>query len=147
MPMKTSASMSGFVATTPQLTTMDDGQARCYIRVGQEHYTRNMDGSFTQGENTFHDLVLFRKTAERAAGILAKGDRFIAEGYLHTFQDVNQDGLPVQREEFVARKIGHDMAYTTYTVDRTPRVQQGPSNTCPGPDLTPMTADPVTVGI
>ena len=113
MPMKTSTSMSGFIATTPQLTQTDVGQARCHIRVGQEHYTRNMDGSFTQGENTFHDLVVFRKTAERAAAMLAKGDRFVAEGYLHTYQSPDADGLPTQREEFVARKIGHDMAHTT----------------------------------
>jgi single-stranded DNA-binding protein len=147
MPMKTSMSMSGFVATTPQLTQMGDGQARCYLRVGQEHYTRNMDGSFTQGENSFHDMVVFRKTAERAASMLAKGDRFIAEGYTHSFQLPNEEGVNVAREEFVARKIGHDMAHTTYAVDRTSRVRQGPTNTCPGADLTPMTADPLAVGI
>jgi len=145
--MKTSTSMSGFIAQPPQLTRSDDGQARCHIRVGQDHYTRNPDGSFTQGETSFHDLVAFRRTGERAADMLRKGDRFIAEGYTHTYQWPNHEGVNVEREEFVARKIGHDLAYTTYQVDRTPKVQQGPTNTFPGPDLTPMTADPVAVGL
>ena len=130
MAIKTSMSMSGFVTGDPQLTQGEDGIPRCYMRVGQEHYTRNLDGSFTQDPSTFHDLVIFRATAEKAVTQFKKGDRFVAEGYTHTWDAVNDDGVKVQREEFVARKIGHDTLHTRYQVDRTPRVQQGPSNGC-----------------
>jgi len=78
--------------------------------------------------------------------MLVKGDRFVAEGYLHTFQSSNDEGLPVHREEFVARKIGHDMAYTTYGVDRTPKIQQGPTNGCTVPPP-PTAGEPVAVGL
>jgi len=146
MPIKTATSMSGFVATTPQLTVSEAGEPRAWMRVGQEHYVRNMDGSFTEQEPTFHDLVVFRKTAEHVAAKFAKGDRFVAEGYVHTYDSPNAEGAAEQREEFVARKIGHDAARTDYQVDRTPRVQQGPTNTC---DLQPAPAsgDPVAVGM
>jgi len=50
-----------------------------------------------------------------------------------------------QREEFVARRIGHDTLHTRYTVDRTPRVQQGPTNTC-AIQPAPQAAEPVAVG-
>ena len=146
MPIKTSTSMSGFIATTPALSQTEDGTSRAYIRAGQEHYLRNEDGSFTQTESTFHDLVLFRATAEKAAEQFKKGDRFVAEGYIDTFEAPDKDGVVQQRETFVARKIGHDTLHTRYAVDRTPRVQQGPSNTC---DLQPAPAsgDPVAVGM
>jgi len=120
--------MSGFVATTPQTSRNDDGTQRAWMRVGQEHYLRNLDGSFTQQETTFHDVIMFRRNAEKATDMFKKGDRIVAEGYPHTWQAVGEDGVKQDREEFVARHIGHDLAYTTYTVDRTPKVQQGPTN-------------------
>jgi len=157
MPIKTSTSMSGFIATTPALSQTEDGTSRAYIRAGQEHYLRNEDGSFTQTESTFHDLVLFRATAEKAAEQFKKGDRFVAEqfkkgdrfvaeGYIDTLEAPDKDGVVQQRETFVARKIGHDTLHTRYQVDRTPRVQQGPTNTC---DLQPAATagEPVAVGM
>jgi single-stranded DNA-binding protein len=162
MAMSIKQSLSGFVASAPVLTRTDQGETRLYMRIGQEHWTRNLDGSFAQGESSFHDLTMFRRAAERAAGQFAKGDRFVAEGYTHGYEWTNPDGLVEQREEFVARKIGHDNATTTYQVDRTPtraetrqasspaeakegvdegatrprntpKVRQGPTNTIPAP--------------
>ena len=123
MTIKTQDSMSGFIVTTPALSQTDSGEARLYMRVGQAHYLRNEDGSFTETEPSFHDLVMFRKSAERAAQVFVKGDRFLAEGYLRRHQGADADGVPVEREEFVARRIGHDAALTDYTVDRSRRAQ------------------------
>jgi single-stranded DNA-binding protein len=132
--------MSGFVASTPQLSRTQSGDARLYMKAGQEHFTRNPDGSFTQNETTFHDLVMYRRAAERAAAQFAKGDKFVADGYVHAYTITDQDGQMAEREEFVARKIGHDAAVTNYTVNRpqrdtarqaVPAVQQGPTNTLP----------------
>ncbi|MDR2931346.1 MAG: single-stranded DNA-binding protein [Propionibacteriaceae bacterium] len=127
MPIKTSTSMSGFVASTPMLSRAESGDARCYMKVGQEHFIRNPDGSFTQDETSFHDLVMFRRAGEKAAAQFVKGDKFVAEGYIHQYTVTDQDGVIEDREEFVARHIGHDSAATRYSVDRTPRVQQGPT--------------------
>ncbi|MDR1513262.1 MAG: single-stranded DNA-binding protein [Propionibacteriaceae bacterium] len=153
MPIKTSTSMSGFVCSTPRLTRSEDGEPRLFMKVGQQHFQREPDGSFTQQESTYHDLVIFRKTAERAAAQFQKGDRFVAEGYVHVSTVTNEDGETREQEEFVARRIGHDVAVTDYTMNRRGRantldataVQQGPTNQASEPLRAP---EPVqTIGM
>lgn len=118
MAIRTQESLSGFIASDPQLTHTSKGVPRLYTRVGQEHYRKEADGSFTQIESTFHNLVMFNRSAERAAEQFAKGDSFVAEGYTRPVE-YERDGQTVQDEEFVARKIGHDLARTRYEVNRT----------------------------
>ncbi|WAL41108.1 single-stranded DNA-binding protein [Brevibacterium sp. BRM-1] len=120
MAIHTQESVSGFVASDPQLTQTTKGDPRLYLRFGQEHYRREDDGSFTQLETTFHNLVMFGRSAEHADVRFAKGDNFVAEGYIRPV-NYERDGQTVNDEEFVAKKIGHDLARTRYDVDRTPR--------------------------
>jgi len=128
MAIKTATSMSGFIASDPKVTQRSDGQTRLHFRVGQEHCTRNQDDSFTQEAPTFHDLVMTGKTAEKAAQLFRKGDRFIAEGYVDTHDVAFADQVPERREEFRARHIGHDLAYTSYQVDRSPKAPSAPTS-------------------
>ena len=120
MALHTQQSLSGFIASDPQESVTENGDTRFHARVGQPHFRHEYGGSFTALEPTFHDLVAYRATAERALTRFAKGDSFVAEGYVRTFQ-VERDGEAIQREEFVAKKIGHDLARTSYQVDRTHR--------------------------
>ncbi|MFT4082108.1 MAG: single-stranded DNA-binding protein [Nocardioides sp.] len=142
MAIHTQQSLSGFIATDPQLTYTEQGDARFYARVGHENYHKESDGSFTKLEPSFYNLVLYRATAERAYERFAKGDSFVAEGYAHEYT-YTRDGQQIRGEEFVAKKIGHDTARSTYEVDRTgrqsPATQQdvrhdGPSRQPPGHD-------------
>jgi single-stranded DNA-binding protein len=116
-------SLHGFIATAPQLNFVGSGAARFYARVGVEHYRREADGSFTKLDSTFHNLVAYAKTAERAYARFQVGDNFVASGYINEYQ-IDRQGRAEAREEFVARRIGHDVARTTYDVDRTPSRQQ-----------------------
>ncbi|GAB3128895.1 single-stranded DNA-binding protein [Glaciibacter psychrotolerans] len=120
MPLHTQQSLSGFIASEPQQSVTESGDTRFYVRVGQPHFRREENGGFTELEPSFHDLVAYRATADRALTRFAKGDSFVAEGYIHSFQ-VDRDGEVIEREEFVAKKIGHDLARTNYEVDRTHR--------------------------
>ena len=122
MAIPTREALSGFIATDPQLTETSNGGHRFYARVGIEQFQRNEDGSFTQLESEFTNLVMFDKAAQRAAEKFQKGDNFIAEGYT---REVNyeRNGQAVETEEFVAKRIGHDAARTRYEVDRSPRNQ------------------------
>ncbi len=120
MPIHTQQSISGFIATEPRLTYTENGIARFYARFGQEHYRKEPDNTFTKLDPTFSNLVLYNASAERAYERFAKGDSFVAEGKINTY-DYERDGQQVTGEEFVARKIGHDTARTRYQVDRTPR--------------------------
>jgi len=124
MALHTQQSLSGFIASEPQQSVTESGDTRFYVRVGQPHFRREDGGGFTELEPTFHDLVAYRATAERAVARFAKGDSFIAEGYVRTFQ-IERDGEVIEREEFVAKKIGHDIARTNYDVDRERRSAAG----------------------
>ena len=109
MTLHTQQSLSGFIASEPQQSITEHGETRFYVRVGQPHFRREDDGRFTVLAPTFHDLVAYRATADRALTRFAKGDSFVAEGYVRTFP-VEREGTVIQREEFVAKKIGHDLA-------------------------------------
>ncbi|MDW4572657.1 single-stranded DNA-binding protein [Microbacterium sp. M3] len=117
MTIQTQQSLSGFLASEPQLSFNAKGEARLWVRIGQEHFERNDDGTFTQLETTYHDLVMFRRNAERAYAMFNKGDAFIAEGYTHN-SSRQRDGETVETEEFVAKRLGHDSARTNYTLQR-----------------------------
>ena len=120
MPIHTQQSAAGFIVTDPQLTYTKQNEARLSFRFGQEHFQRQDDGSFTQLDNTFHDLAIYRKSAENAHELFKKGDKFIAEGYVREY-DYEFEGQPQHGEEFVAKRIGHDSLRHPYTVDRTRR--------------------------
>lgn len=124
MAIRTQESLSGFIASDPQLSFTSKGDAKFYARVGREHYVRHDDGSFTQDDTSFHDLVMYRRSAERAYEQFAKADSFIAEGYIHAYS-YEKDGQTITGEEFVAKRLGHDVARTIYTVDRTRRQAAG----------------------
>lgn len=118
MAIRTKESLSGFIASDPQLTFTSAGDARFYARVRQEHFQRQDDGSFTQLDSTFTDLVMFRKSAERAHAQFQKGDGFIAEGETRSYTQ-NVNGQEVERDQLIASRVGHDNNITNYAVDRT----------------------------
>lgn len=124
MAIQTQRSLSGFIAADPELSFTSKGDARFYVRGGQNHYRTEEDGSFTKTGTTYFNLVAFRATAERAYERFRKGDNFLAEGYIRTYEN-EVEGEVHEVEEFVARRIGHDLAMTRYEVDRTPQ-RSGP---------------------
>jgi len=143
MPITTTTGVSGFIASTPKLSISENGVARVYAKIGQEHSEYNPETDvYEKTPTTFGDMVAFRGTAERIAARFAKGDWFIAEGKIKTQTAHFDDGHTEQHDEFQPIRIGHDLAMTRYQIDRAPRVQQGPDGpTCPaGPtnqDLVP----------
>lgn len=69
--------------------------------------------------------MIYRASAERAFERFVKGDSFVAEGYAHEYS-YTRDGQQIEGEEFVAKKMGHDTARTTYDVTRTRRDEPAP---------------------
>jgi single-strand DNA-binding protein len=126
MTIPTQMSLHGYIATAPELSFTDTGHARFYCRVGIEQHRKEVDGSFTRLDPVYADLVMFDRTAERAYSRFKPGDRIIASGYIHEYER-ERPGEPSEiREQFVARRIGHDCAWTRYVVDRTPAKQPEP---------------------
>ncbi len=152
MSIHTQESVSGFIATVPKLTTSANGNHRLYFRFGQEHFRREDDGSFTQLETSFHHLVMFGRSAELAQERFSRGDNFIAEGYQQPVS-FEREGQAVESEEFVAKRIGHDMARTRYVVNRSPRTStyrddpsRGQSQACDSPARRAV-FDPPAIGL
>jgi len=118
--LKTSQSINGFIASDPKITFNDDGQARFYARIGINHYRRDEDGSFTELEPSFHDLIQFGKGAELSVERFRKGDNFLAQGYVRDYTRV-VDGQERTDEQFVTKRLAHDPNITTYHVERRAR--------------------------
>ena len=117
MTIPTQMSLHGFIATAPELTYGKSDVARFRARVGVEQWRMEPDGSFTKLDPQFCEMVMFKAAAERAYARFRAGDQFVASGYVHEYE-FDPDGETVQREEFVARRIGHDTARTRYSIER-----------------------------
>jgi len=140
MSIPTQMSLVGFIASDPDLRFTTAGAEYLRVRVGVEQWRREVDGSFTKLDPTFHDMVAFESTAREAYPRFRKGDSFIASGYIHEYEVEQPDGSVI-KEEFVARKIGHNVNKTAYEVQRR-RLEPTP----PAPRPSPTPASPA-VGI
>lgn len=141
MTIPTQISLHGFIATAPELNFTGKGHARFHARTGVEQFRREIDGSFTKLDATFHDLVLFDRSAERAYARFKVGDQFVASGYIHEYEIEKHEGSEI-REQFIARRIGHDCARTRYTVDRAPSQQPEPPS-----DQMSVVNEPARIGL
>ncbi len=69
MAIRTHQSISGFVASDPQLSYTDRGDARLYVKVGIEHYRKEPDNTFTQLETGARLLLRAQRPAVRGRGV------------------------------------------------------------------------------
>ena len=117
MSIPTQLSLHGYIATTPELTKTRDGSPRFRARIGVEQFRNEPDGTFIKLDPIHCDLVAYDTAAERSFERFRVGDCFVAAGYINDFE-VDRNGQKVPRQEFVARRIGHDLARTRYEVHR-----------------------------
>jgi len=111
-------SLAGFIASEPDLHFNDTGAEYCRVRVGVGQWRKEADGSYTKLDPTFHDMVAFETAARETYARFRPGDSFLASGYIHEYE-IERPGEPsVVKEEFVARRIGHNANKTTYEVQR-----------------------------
>ena len=86
MSIPTQMSLVGFVASAPELHFTKQGAECCQLRVGVEQWRKEVDGSFTKLDPTFHDMVAFESTARETYARFRKGDSFVASGYIHEYE-------------------------------------------------------------
>ena len=102
MAIHTQQSLSGFIASDPQLSFAAHGDARFYTRSAKNITAATTTAHSPQLDSTFHDLVQYRRAAEHSYAAFNKGDKFIAEGYTREYH-YELDGQPQHGEEFVAK--------------------------------------------
>lgn len=132
MSIPTHLSLVGFVASSPELHFTSAGAEVCRLRVGVEQWRREVDGSFTKLIPTFHDMVAFESTAHELYTRFRPADSFVASGHTHEYE---AERTGETREEFVARKIGHDATMTSYEIQRR-------RTSAPGPEPQPTREQP-----
>jgi single-strand DNA-binding protein len=125
-------SLVGSIASAPELHFTKAGDECCRMRVGIEQWRKEVDGSFTKLDPIFHDMVSFESTARETYARFRKGDSFVAGGYVHEYE-VDGRGGSVVKEEFVARKIGHNVNKTDYVVQRERRASERTLTAVPQP--------------
>ena len=74
MSIPTQMSLVGFIASAPELHFTKPGAECCRLRVGVEQWRKEVDGSFTKLDPTFHDMVAFESTARETYARFRKGD-------------------------------------------------------------------------
>jgi single-strand DNA-binding protein len=94
MSIPTQMSLVGSIASAPELHFTKAGAERCRMRVGIGQWRREVDGSFTKLDSTFHDMVAFESTARETYARFRKGDSFVASGYVHEYEvDVREGSV------------------------------------------------------
>ena len=138
MTIPTQTSLAGFIAST--LTAPlhpQPASARFYARVGVEHARKEPDGHVHGARPHLprpRDLPSQRRTCLRPIPqrrLIRRG------GYIHDYQ-VDHNGETVEREEFVARRIGHDTTRTRYDVQRRQPDLREPAASTVTPDAVGM---------
>jgi single-strand DNA-binding protein len=132
MSIPTQMSLVGFIASAPELHFTKLGDECCRMRVGIEQWRKEADGSFTKLDPTFHDMVSFESTARETYARFRKGDSFVASGHVHEYEADGREGSVI-KEEFVARKIGHNINKTDYVVQRGRQAADRSLTTVPHP--------------
>ena len=124
MSIPTQMSLVGFIASEPDLHFTTAGAEYLRVRVGVEQWRKEVDGSFTKLDPTFHDMVAFESTARETYARFRKGDSFVASGYIHEYE---VDGREAQRDQGGVRR----------PQDRPQRQQDGVRGPAPPADARP----------
>jgi hypothetical protein len=128
MTIPTQMSLQGYIASAPELTFTGKGHARFFCRVGIEQHRKEVDGrSPSSTPPTATWCFSTRLPSGRTRGS-SPATRSCASGHIHEYEQERPGGPSQIREQFVARRIGHDCARTRYIVDRTPAQQPDPPN-------------------
>ena len=143
MTIPTQMSLHGFIATAPQINFTSKGRPVLRPRRHRALPQGDRRQSFTKLDPTFHDLVLYAETAERAYARFKVGDQFVASGYINEYEH-DRNGQTETREQFVARQ--HRARLRPHPLRRRPRPRRASPTRRPT-DLTVVKEPAQVVGL
>jgi single-strand DNA-binding protein len=114
----------GNLTREPELRFSAKGTAWCTVGLAVTPRVRADDGTWTDGETRFYDLVAFGDLAEHVAE-LTKGARVIACGKLETEAWTAKNGEQRTTEKLIADEVGPSLRFASVEVHRAER--RGPS--------------------
>jgi single-strand DNA-binding protein len=123
----------GNLTADPELRFTPSGLEVANLRVAVTPRTRQQDGTWTQGETSFHTATVWRDQATNAAETLAKGHRVIVVGRPKQRSWTDPDGNEHHVTEVDAEEVGPSLRWATATVTRTNGRKQGGQHASPPP--------------
>jgi single-strand DNA-binding protein len=113
----------GNLTADPELRYTPTGLEVANLRIAVTSRIRQEDGSWAQGETSFHTVIVWRDQATNTAETLTKGARVIVVGRPKQRTWTDQDGTEHQVTEIDAEEVGPSLRWATAKVTRT----NGPS--------------------
>jgi single-strand DNA-binding protein len=109
----------GNLTADPELRYTPSGLPVTSLRVAVTPRSRQEDGSWTQGETSFHTVNVWRDQAEHATDSLNKGARVLVVGRPKQRSWTDADGTTHQVTEVDAEEVGPSLRWATAKVTRT----------------------------
>jgi single-strand DNA-binding protein len=109
----------GNLTADPELRSTPTGLEVANLRLAVTPRIRQEDGSWTQGETSFHTICVWRDQATNTAETLHKGARVIVVGRPKQRSWTDQDGTDHQVTEVDAEEVGPSLRWATAKLTRT----------------------------
>ena len=109
----------GNLTADPELRFTPSGLPVTSLRIAVTPRSRQDDGTWTDGETSFHTVIVWRDQATNAAETLHKGARVMVVGRPKQRSWTDQDGTEHQVTEVDAEELGPSLRWATATLTRT----------------------------
>jgi single-strand DNA-binding protein len=117
----------GNLTADPELRFTPSGLPVTSLRVAVTPRTRQEDGTWIDGETSFHTVNVWRDQASNAVDSLIRGARVLVVGRPKERTWTDQDGTEHQVTEVDADEVGPSLRWATATVSRTNGTGRRPS--------------------
>jgi len=108
----------GNLTADPELRYTPSGLPVTSLRIAVTPRTRQDDGSWTEGETSFHTVNVWRDQAEHVTESLSKGARVLVVGRPKQRSWTDADGVEHQVTEVDAEEVGPSLRWATAKVTR-----------------------------
>jgi len=109
----------GNLTADPELRFTPSGLQVTSLRLAVTPRTRQDDGSWTDGETSFHTVNVWRDQASNAVNSLTKGARVLVVGRPKERTWTSEDGTEHQVTEVDAEEVGPSLRWASAKVART----------------------------
>jgi single-strand DNA-binding protein len=113
-------SIVGNLAADPELRFTNTGTAVANLRVAVTTRVQDKDGTWRDGETSFHKVNVWRDQAHNLTDSLGKGDRVMVTGRLRTRAWETPEGERRTTTEIDADEVGASLKFHTAKLERAP---------------------------
>jgi single-strand DNA-binding protein len=96
---------TGNLVFEPDFQVTQSGVSRCKMRIACNERRKNQDGTWSDGETSYFDIVLWRGLAEAAADQFKKGQPILVVGKCKVVKYEDKNGVERTTVEITADEI------------------------------------------